>query len=337
MLTTPLLWMVLTAATVADQPPAQPAARVLKVEGRVTVLNAADESRAAAALDTLYVGERVIVPTGGQVVLAFRSEGRLERLKPGSRVTVNQDGCVPKSAVETVTAPEAHRRTVDRAVRQLQPEGPAAATIVRAPPPPGDTSTTSRPRTGNQVRRPIDGASILTDRPDFAWPAAPKVLGYEFHLFAEGKEVWVVSVHDPRVSYAGEQALQPHVDYIWEVSAVFSEDRKEELAGGYFVIAAEELRQQAAAMEELAAHDDSTFVALAAAWYDENQLIGEAIAAYERLASRESSSPACWSALGRLYQQADREAEAEKAFEKARQLRGPQRPVRRRFFERLRQ
>jgi hypothetical protein len=321
--TSTLLMLLVVAA--ADPPPLQPAARLLRVEGKVAIFSADNQSRPATALDTAYVGERITVSTKGQIVLAFRADGHLERVKPGSEVTVGREGCTPRSAVETVTAPASYRRTVDSAVRQLRPEGPAAAAIVRAPPPPDGTPPENAP-SSSMARTPINGSVVLISRPAFTWPAVDKAAGYEFHLYRDTGKIWSVSVDRPKLEYTGEQALLPGTDYDWEVFTVSPEHGREKVSGGFFTTATEDQKEHATKLGELAAGEDIALITLAAAWFDENQMVAEAIAAYERIVRLDPKTASYWRALGSMYQQADREEDANSAFKKADQLRPARRP-----------
>jgi hypothetical protein len=314
------LSVMLVAGMAAAAAAAQPVARVLEVQGKATAKDDAGKQRPLSALDTVYLGDRLVLAANCHVVLAFRSDGHLERLKLPGEVAVGKQGCEPKTSVEVVQVPQRHAKTVDGTIRQLQPSGPGGVTIVRSPAPPGRKSET--PEMSRQIT-PIAGATVLTARPKFCWLAVPKAARYDVRLYADGKEVWSATTKQTQIEYARKAPLKAGIGYDWSVAAGFENGTSTQPVGGMFTVATEEQIAQVAQLQQLAAESETAYVALAAVWFEEHDFMEQAIAAYERLVALQPDSAAYHLALYRLYQQAERRADAEKAYKKARELQPP--------------
>ena len=199
------LLTILIAAAASAAAAAQPVARVLEVQGKATVKSESGYERPLSALDTIYLGEKMLLTANSQVVLALRSDGHLERVKTSGEVVLGKQGCEPRTSVEVVKVPERYSRTVDGTIRQLQPRGPGGVTIVRSPA--RATATPGTPATPPCIS-PIGGATILTTRPKFSWSAVPKATGYEVRLYSEGNKIWSATTSQTQIEYAGKAPLQ---------------------------------------------------------------------------------------------------------------------------------
>jgi tetratricopeptide (TPR) repeat protein len=129
------------------------------------------------------------------------------------------------------------------------------------------------------------------------------------------KIVWSVNVTGPRAEYGGTPPLKPGTDYTWSVAALSAEGKRRGLFMCVFSVASDEQKAQAAALTKLAAGDDPVYLTLAALWFEENDLIAEATALYQRLAKLEPKCAAYHFALARLYDASDRTAEAKQALD----------------------
>ncbi len=312
-LATVLLLIVLTTGSAAA---AVPVARVLETKGKVMVQAAdkAGQPREAAALDTVYKGEKVILVAGSSAVLAFRSDGHIERLAKPGQVTAGKDGCVPKSAVEVVESPPRQKKAVGAAVMSLRAKGTAGVSIVREVPRRGPPPVPPHP---------ISGSTILTLCPNFTWPAVPGAAYYRFKLESGPKVIDSLATHGPALALGGtpgHSPLTPGAAYDWEVYAVLADRTAKYACGGSFTTATKEQQARATDLGTLVAGKDVAYLTLAAVWFEENGMVAEATGAYERLSVLRPATAAYWFALSRLYQQADRIPDALEAYAKARQL-----------------
>jgi tetratricopeptide (TPR) repeat protein len=114
--------------------------------------------------------------------------------------------------------------------------------------------------------------------------------------------------------------LKPGATYVWEVTATLADGAAGEATYGAFTVATEERAARANELRALAAGSDVPYLTLAAAWFEENNFLPEAVAAYERLVALRPATAPYYFALSRLYQQEDRPQDAATAYAKGRQL-----------------
>jgi hypothetical protein len=305
----PLVVLALGLAVRAEA--AVPVARVLETKGKVVLKDKSQNSREVGALDTVYLDERIVLAAGSAIVLAFRDNGHLERLSQPGEVTVRKDGCEPKTAVEILPAPERHKRLVSATVMSLHPKGTSGVSIAR-------TASGDAPR----IRlSPIPGSTVLSVQPRLAWSAVPGARRYEVKIERDSQTVWTATTSSTSLNYPGKPPLKPGATYVWEVTATLADGSAGEASyGGAFTVATEERAARASELRALAAGSDVPYLTLAAAWLEENNFVPEAVAAYERLVALRPGTAPYYFALTRLYQQADRQDEAQKAYAKGRQL-----------------
>ena len=306
-----LTFIVLILGVAAGLEAAQPVARILDAKGKIMLKDKNGKTREAAPLDTIYLGEKITVADDSFVVLAFRADGHLERVKRPLEVSVGKDGCEPKTSVELVEPPAPHKKLIQGTVKALQPKSVGGVTIVRGSPP--DDAAPAR-------FEPIDGSTIIGNHPKFAWSPVAKATRYEIKISAGAEKVWSKTTKKTELEYAGEIPLKPGVEYFWEVNAGFADGGSQHVNSGTFTPATEEQKNRAADLKAIAAGSEIPYLALAAGWYEENGFIPEAVGAYERLVSLRPNVAAYHFALAHSYEKANRSQEAQKAYAKARQL-----------------
>lgn len=291
---------------------AQPVARVLETKGKVVVLDVRANRREAAPLDTIYAGQKMTLAADASITLAFRADGHLERVAQPGEVTVGKLGCEPKTSVEIVDVPERHKKLVSTTVQKLRPTGETGATIVRGV------------LTGDPSRQisPLPNSTILGTPVKFAWPAVPGATRYKIVIDSfDDKTKTSFATTQTQLDCADATVLKPGAGYEWEVLAASGDGALSHAYSGSFTLATEEQKARATELKALAAPDCKiAYLTLAATWYEENNLVPEALEAYQRLVAMLPNTAAYHFALSRLYRQADFAEESQKAYQRARQL-----------------
>src|SRR5271157_2468543 len=81
----------------------EPVAMVLNANGNVALESEKTLPR-LGAIALLRAGDRIQVPAGGEITLMIFRDGHRERLKAGSHVVVDANGCSPPETVERLDA-----------------------------------------------------------------------------------------------------------------------------------------------------------------------------------------------------------------------------------------
>lgn len=314
-----------------------PAARIVEMKGKATIVEDAgdagttvapdDLARPAAVYHTIYADERLMVADGSQVTLVFRANGHTERIVVPGTFKVTQEGCTPKEGIEQKPLSRKNRATIDKINTDFPRivQGGVVMAFAPAegyePPPPGIC--------------PFHNSKLLEVQPAFSWPANPKAKQYTLHLYEvdeEGHRVpgsrdWSDTTEKPELKYA-DQPLTPGTKYKWEVTASLDgrrklRSRKEKECWGEFRVASPEERDKAESLAEITAQSEPALIALAAMWYREFGFLREAIALNERLAKL-TADPAVYGELEELYFEANDHKRAEAAAEKMMQLEQPE-------------
>jgi hypothetical protein len=278
----------------ADLPRPKPAAMVLALKGPVELRTAAGKARPVQVEELLYPGDRLAVPAAGAATLAFLGVGVQEWLAPGSEATVATGGCKPASAV---VQRREQRPAVARTMKGVRAadgdDRKAAGANFRfggASPPPAIL--------------PIEGSTVATDRPNFAWPRTNLAKGYRVTLASgAGRELWRAETTAPSLAYpTGKEGLTRGYVYRWEVTDLDSQP----VVSGAFTVATESELKQMADLRPMAAGDDRAELLAAALTYRRLSCFTEAIAALERLVTLAPEEPAYREELAELYRQAGR-------------------------------
>ena len=309
-----------------------PAARVLEIKGKARVVEAKDLDRPAAVYGTIYADERIVVEKNTQVTLVFRGDGHAERIVAPGTYQVTEKGCKPSKGVEQVAMPEENRVVVGKLSKGPRGIVQGGVVMPRAPAPhPKDDKPTPKPtdlgapsaeKTPAIVElgefRPVTGSTLLTVKPVFTWPAVPKAKQYKLSLFFLGNQIWTADAETPRLTYSGDTPLKAGALYSWEVTAMI-DGKPEPIGEGAFHIANERQRACAAEIEKLLSKPEPLYLALAALWYKQNEMLCEAIAVNEKL-TKQAPSMAVYQELAELYTRVGMEKAAVAAEEKAVEL-----------------
>jgi len=139
-----------------------PVAVVVRLVGRVQVQRGAAAAKAAAVGMPLMPGDQVVVPSGGQAVVLYRT-GRTQMLQQSARI-----------AAPTAAQPNGVFRQTVRTLSQV------ASTDARTQP---NRQGMIRPISGAAVPiSPRNLVRVRTGRPTFTWFAVPEVRDYEIQL-----------------------------------------------------------------------------------------------------------------------------------------------------------
>ena len=311
-----LLVVVALVARRRGAGPMSPAARVLEVKGKATVVETENFDRPAAIYGTIYADERLEVAKDAQVTLVFRSDGHVERVVAPGTFHVTQSGCQPQTGVQQVAMPEQNRAVVGKISKGPRGIVQGGVVMARAAAPP--TSDNAPPQESELPLvaapakiRPIADSTLLAAKPVFSWPAVPKAKKYTLNLYFLGNRVWSAASETTRLEYSGETPLKSGAMYSWEVTTTI-DGKPATVCEGVFHTASERQRAEAAALEKLLAKPEPLYLALAALWYKQNGLVPEAIAVNEQLAKL-TPDAAVYRELAELYLQAGREDDANAA------------------------
>lgn len=299
-----------------------PAARLLEVKGKATVVEGENFNRPASVYGTLYVDERLVVAKDAQVTLVFRHDGHVERIVAPGTFQITQTGCRPRTGVESVAASTQNQAVITKISKGPRGIVQGGVVMVRSPAPPsgdapspaGDAPAMAEP---GQIH-PINESTALAAKPTFSWTALPKATRYTLKLYCSGNRIWSATAETTSVEYSGD-ALKPGTRYTWEVGTTL-DGKSVPVCDGAFRTANDSQQADAEALRKLLAQPEPAYLALAVMWYKQNGMIGEAIAANEQLAGRLTSDAAVYQELAELYFQAGRAKDGMAAEAKAVEL-----------------
>jgi hypothetical protein len=249
--------------------------------------------------------------------LVFLKAGQLEIVPAKVPVTATEDGCQPARAVTRHEKKLAGRNL--SALRDLARSGRPGGTIFRSP----------SPRPPARVV-PMEGATVLDDKPDLDWVPAAGARGYRVEMAtgvegAREQTLWRETTSEARLLYPKKPPLERGNLYRWRVRALTDGDGETEVVRGSFLVASERLVKQLAAVDKLAGSPETADRLLAALTYESLKVYDKALPLYEELARREPKEVHFQEALAYLYGYAGRPDLAEKAWRRAEAL-GATRP-----------
>ncbi len=289
---------------------AQPVARVLSVDGTVNVERAGEQPRPVSPFGTIYLDDRLVVDADASVVLAFRETGRMERLRGPGSAQATHAGFQSGDLVDTLKIAGAHLQLVSGSVRGLPPVTVGGVTVVR-----GDDEDDPK-----QLIQPAIGATILSRRPEFRWPAVPDAVAYDVYVFDAVDDLWSTTTKTTSIAYAGDQPFGDGKEFGWEVVARSGRDAELLTYEGTFTVATCEVRQRAEEWKEMVSGEDTTLLSLAMLWYRQQGLIDEALSTAARLVKLNPQEPAHHDMLAMLLFQVGRRQAARQAAEQAKRL-----------------
>jgi hypothetical protein len=288
-------------------------AMVLEAPAEATVQRGAAAAKPLLEGDFLFPEDRLKAGKNAVLVVFFKG-GHSQRLLPGKQATVASTGCTPAAAVERIEAKRS--KSTLAALSALQRSNSAGVGVLR--------SGFLDPNAPSRVQ-PIHGTYILTRRPAFSWPAAAGAKGYEVRLYPGGKDdrrpLWMASTSVPSLAFPKKQAdLRHGITYYWKVTALFKDDREEELFEGKFIVPFETSWKRLEGVADLARGKDPNGWLLAAAIYEEAGAYNAALELYEKLARARPKQANYQRALGYYYRRAGWKKQADAAFKRAREL-----------------
>ncbi len=210
------IWALLLFFAASDD--SRPVAMVLSVQGDVKLRR----------MDLLRNGDQVRVPAPGSVRLVFLTDGHRETLIPGATVRIADSGGMPAEAVKREGARLAESHLVG--LRKLAASARAGVSLIK------DLDTPPLPAA------PIDGSTVLSDRPGFSWNANHDAGQGDVQLFLGETDrseslVWSTRLAKEHLDYPHDRpALKRGETYTWKVSA----REKRVVTKGRFTVATEE-------------------------------------------------------------------------------------------------
>jgi hypothetical protein len=243
------------------------------------------------------------------VRLVLADGGAVEVINPGGDVVVAEKGCTPDRFVQRVKAKKLS--TAQAASLKVHIRSARGAI--------GVLRNTDLP-TAPQIVSPMFGAAVLSERPSFSWPAAPKADGYRIELFSGGKRlIWSADTKEPRCDYPKKESELKRGKCIWRV-LVKSDGKEREVLKSQFTVLTAEERKTLTGLSDLAKSDDVADWLLAAATYEAHGVFGEALPLLEKASSKNPADANLHRALASYYQRAGRKDRADESTKKAEKL-----------------
>jgi len=302
-----------------------PAARIVEIKGQAAIVDPENFDRQAALFGTLYANDRLKLEAKASVTRVFRSDGHIERLASPGPFTVTPEGCTPEADIERPALSAQSRSTVGKIAKGPRGIVQGGVVVARAPARPpkkeenarNDSDAAAAPLYAGAIR-PVAGATILSAKPAFSWPAVPNATKYVLSLYYLGNRIWKAETDKTQLDYAGELPLKPGATYSWDVAALVG-DLTAPINTSSFRIADDSQQSHAEAVRKMVAKPEAPLLAVAALWYEQNDLVEEAIDAYRQL-SNLADDPVVYNALSGLCWRAGLEEEARRADEEAAKL-----------------
>jgi hypothetical protein len=292
--------------------PTRPVAMVLVVSGGVIVQRPAVANRPAQVMDMLYDEDRLATAEGGRTQLVFLQDGHREITKPSSAVVVKRRGCEPASSVDRQPPPTTTKKAVLEGLQELGNSSRGATVVFR-----------SDPGAKPQAVRPITGTAVLSDRPDFSWPASEGANRYEIALFRSGSNENVFRTESKTASLKfpdDAKSLTRSRKYHWQVSVKTDATIGRNLLTSSFTVAGPDEIEELRSLEPLVASADPADWLLAAATYASYGADAEALALYDRLAEADPKVAGFHAARAVHLERSGRTSEAQTARQLAESL-----------------
>lgn len=296
-----MLWLTALShsGAAADEHDSGPVARILYVQGSATIHEPETEKRREASLyDAVYEQERIHLASESLIVLLFRGQSHLERVRGAGTVTATPNGCRGDCKIDKVATGGEKAPLKRKGIRRLSGLTKGAAVVAR-----GDSPHLT----------PIVGSTILDQTPLLSWPEVENAQEYRVGISSlDGRgRSWSGKSNKSEYQVPDGFRLERGIAYEWSVLARYDGNRIERVFYGTFQVGTVETLDAAAQIEALTSSDDEALVALAAWGYMQHELYGLALPAYERLLKVSQTPTQYHGPLAVLYKKAGRTADAE--------------------------
>jgi hypothetical protein len=296
-------------------------AHLLEVKGSVTIHNAEGGQRPAQPFGTVYENDSLVLKDDSLVVLGFRANRKMIRLKGPGKLVANKTGVDRTTGFEEVKIPDQHQVAVDRVLGELPTVTRAGTMTVRSLDP---SSGPTAGKSNSDGLTPIHRTTVLDREPTLSWPPVPKTYYYEvIASAADGTQLWSATTRSTVLVCKGERTLRNGIECNWTVTAALSDGSFHRAYAGKFTMATAEQVAAASQVRAFTAATESSYSVLAAIWYTENGYITEAIEITERMIDAATASGATAAAqeayvrkfLYRLYRLAGRHDDAREVLQ----------------------
>ena len=145
--------------------------------------------------------------------------------------------------------------------------------------------------------RPVWDALVLTDRPDFQWPADPEATAYELELSVAGSNdrAWKRRTTERRRTYPQDEPPLPRGPikvFRWTLRSVLKDSgSSSRQLVGQFQVATSGRAEQLAKLKPLIESDDRADWLLSASALEAERVYDQALIIFERLVRDEANSP----------------------------------------------
>jgi hypothetical protein len=300
-------WLVIASQLQSAR--AQVVARLLEVNGNVVIRAAEGDTRTAEVYGAVSNGDKLVMPDKASVVIGWHESGQLQRVSGVGETSVRERSAEPGPGVQVEPITLQQGELVANGVKALR-DLPSGANVTR-----GVKDKPLRPSIA-----PIFGSTVLSVEPTFSWPARQDAVQYRLRLHTNEGQLWEKQPKESKLPYPSPKPLERGLSYQWVVTARVPNQAEQTVAEGEFTVAVESEAREATELQSLAAAQDEFLLSLVALRLEQQDLVAEAIAVYEKLAKLSAKTSAYHAALSELYDRAGRSKEAAEARERAAKL-----------------
>lgn len=292
----------------AEAPP-KPVAIVLDVQGQVHLERETSAARPLRRQELLRAGDRVR-SVDGTAQIIWLGDGHIEVLLKAKFVTLGDKGCAPPDAVERREQKIADQNL--NTLRDFAADGRLGALVAmqrRGGPPPRLV--------------PISGAVVLNNRPILSWPAIADASGYRLTMMKEdGRALWTASTKSTTFVYMEKYPpLDYQADFRWRVESLLKDGSARQEFESFLSVPSKEKMGRLTPLQSVDPGASANDLLMAAWILDAERVYDAALSLYEKVAARTPDDAATQSRLAYLYTLAGRADKADKALDRALQLR----------------
>lgn len=291
-------------------------AMLSEVRGTVQVYQVGKDKWVKGTLMLLLAkGDKVKTGANSTAGVVFLSSGAREQLLAECVALVDSAGCKVETGPAKKALPNLKSAVTNKLSTSRVAGGRSGGVLLRA---------------SEDAKSVILGSLFDTKtraaRPVFRWCPTEGADEYVVRLLDEDdKVVWEGKTKETSITYPdAAPALQPGVDYSWQVEARTEGKRQATGSGGFSLLAEDEGKAVQAALEELSqaavGEADPTVVILRAALLSEHELWDEVLECYFKLAELFPDDPTIHTKLASLLERQGRARESKEHAEKAKAL-----------------